>query len=77
MHLHPSFAIRTGQPSNANETTIITRLQNDLALLELKEPLVFGDTVQPICLPYEFHEREYDSAIVAGWGMHAVEGGCA
>ncbi|KAH7699508.1 proclotting enzyme-like protein, partial [Aphelenchoides avenae] len=72
VHLHPKFKIREDQLSGANDE-IMTQIQNDVALLELKESLAFSDTVQPICLPFEFHEKECDSAIVAGWGMPTAE----
>ena len=43
---------------------------SDIAILTLEEPLVFSDTVKPLCLPSKTSPRfEYYQATVAGWGL--------
>ncbi|KAH7715686.1 prostasin-like protein [Aphelenchoides avenae] len=41
---------------------------DDVALLELEEPIEFNDYAQPICLPKSFRERPGDSGYFVGWG---------
>lgn len=41
---------------------------DDVALLELEEPIEFNDFAQPICLPKSFRERPGDSGYFVGWG---------
>ena len=42
---------------------------NDIALLELEEPLTFNQTFMPICIP---NSNDYDNLVVAGWGLMNV-----
>lgn len=44
--------------------------QNDVALLELSTEIVYGDTVQPVCLPSEDSDyiSEPNTAWATGWG---------
>lgn len=49
---------------------LTTRLVNDIAIVELLEPLVFNEKVQPICLMGEFEECAGDEAHIAGYGGH-------
>lgn len=44
-----------------------TTFDNDIALLKLKEKIVFTDFVQPICLHQE-DMKEPDNAYATGWG---------
>lgn len=58
MFLHPAF-------QNTSDW------DNDLALIQLKEPVVFSETVFPIPLPErgdDMEERPGSLGIVAGWG---------
>lgn len=43
-------------------------LENDIALVELEEPVTFDDNVQPICLPSEDDDFTGQNAYVSGWG---------
>ena len=42
--------------------------QNDIALLELSQPLTFGPDVAAICSPNPDNTYAGGEAIVAGWG---------
>ena len=42
--------------------------QNDIAVLELAEPLTFGPDVAAICSPDPNNDYAGEVAIVAGWG---------
>ncbi len=56
--LHPAF-------QNASDS------DNDLALIHLKEPVIFNDTVFPIPLPEKgdnLEEGEGQTGVIAGWG---------
>ncbi|XP_058465018.1 chymotrypsin-2-like [Malaya genurostris] len=48
----------------------------DIALLKLKKPLVFSETIQPVELPEKYHEvPESDSTVtLIGWGLKATGG---
>lgn len=49
---------------------------NDIAILELSEPLQWTDRIQPICLPdVKFREQKGGTATVAGWGRWGTAGG--
>jgi hypothetical protein len=41
---------------------------HDLALVVLKEPLRFGPTVRPVCIPGQGREYGGQPAVMAGWG---------
>lgn len=50
-----------------------TKPRNDIALLELNDPLEWSEFVSPVCLPIEFGKSGYQKfenvlATVAGWG---------
>ena len=51
---------------NYNTNTI----DNDIAILKLKTPLIFNDDVQPACLPHSnFAPEKYGQiGVVSGWG---------
>ena len=42
-------------------------LTHDIALIRLKQPIVFNNFVQPICIP-EFPTKEKDILWATGWG---------
>ena len=45
--------------------------QHDLALIRVKEPIVFSSTSMPICLPLsDKFPDEKGIVYVAGWGLH-------
>ncbi|XP_065211110.1 uncharacterized protein LOC135839142 [Planococcus citri] len=44
-------------------------LDNDIALLELNEPVTFSDNIQPICLPDPNETYTSKKATVVGWGI--------
>lgn len=41
---------------------------NDIALIELREPLKFGDSVQPACLGFDEKEHYEGNLKISGWG---------
>lgn len=55
------------------------RLQNDIALLRLVEPVAFTDFVRPVCLPVDKDESAREltgkKVTVAGWGRVANRNG--
>lgn len=58
MFLHPAF-------QNASD------VDNDIALIKLKEPVSFSDTIFPIPLPEKgdnLEESEGQKGVIAGWG---------
>lgn len=42
---------------------------HDIALIKLKEEIVFGNHIMPICLPAHNYAEEGKVGFVAGWGM--------
>lgn len=44
------------------------RFTNDIALVQLKEPVTFSDQIQPICLPTQNTIVEGDLVTVIGYG---------
>ena len=42
---------------------------NDLAILKLKKPLVYGNTVGPACLPDPSFNPAGKIAVASGWGL--------
>ncbi|XP_019868246.1 trypsin-1 [Aethina tumida] len=46
---------------------------NDIAVLELDEPVDFGSSIQPICLPEAGADYSGRIALVAGWGRTAEQ----
>ncbi|KAH7710667.1 transmembrane protease serine 3 [Aphelenchoides avenae] len=63
---HPEFVL--------NCTDVCYEVKNDIAILELAEPLNFTKTIRPICLPLNFKEDMGEDAYTAGWGMHDGKG---
>lgn len=59
---HPEFTL--------NCTDVCYEIKNDIAVLELSEPLRFTKRIRPICLPLKFKEEFGDDAYTAGWGVH-------
>ncbi|CAF0711785.1 unnamed protein product, partial [Brachionus calyciflorus] len=51
-----------------------TNYQNDLALFKLKTPVVFSDTIRPICLSDAYTAMVGKEAIVVGWGKISESG---
>ncbi|XP_066925213.1 chymotrypsin B-like [Clytia hemisphaerica] len=50
-----------------------SRLNNDIALIELDRPAVFDDHIQPICLPTLGEKLPTGSSCyITGWGQHTV-----
>ncbi|GFQ71419.1 peptidase S1 domain-containing protein [Trichonephila clavata] len=48
---------------------------NNLALIELEEPLKCSPTTSPICLPFNMKELKFDNKLsIAGWGSNAFAG---
>ncbi|EFA01278.1 serine protease P41 [Tribolium castaneum] len=44
--------------------------ENDVAIIELAKPIVFGKNIQPVTLPKAFNATpEHSSALLAGWGL--------
>lgn len=43
----------------------------DIALMELSEPVVFTDKIRPICLPTKSMES-FDNLKFTGWGRHQI-----
>lgn len=44
-------------------------LEDDIALLELEEPLRFDMNIQPICLPFRMDNFTHTDGFVSGWGF--------
>uniref|UniRef100_A0A7M5WYK6 Peptidase S1 domain-containing protein n=2 Tax=Clytia hemisphaerica TaxID=252671 RepID=A0A7M5WYK6_9CNID len=68
---------QTIQVSNyiVNENYQNTRLNNDLALVQLEKPVIFGRTVQPICLPEQGERTDVGKkCYVTGWGKTSNPG---
>ncbi|XP_023234477.1 uncharacterized protein LOC111634033 [Centruroides sculpturatus] len=47
---------------------------DDIALLKLKEPIIFQETVLPACLPFENKDYLNEKATVLGWGDTSYAG---
>ncbi|GFQ81199.1 tryptase beta-2 [Trichonephila clavata] len=48
---------------------------NNLALIELEEPLKCSPMTSPICLPFNMKELKFDNKLsIAGWGSNAFAG---
>ncbi|XP_047485380.1 uncharacterized threonine-rich GPI-anchored glycoprotein PJ4664.02-like isoform X2 [Penaeus chinensis] len=72
--------VRYGSILLQNQTSVIasryiehpgytrTTLANDIAVVELPEPLVFSNTVRPICLGLEEDNPFGGKAVATGWG---------
>lgn len=48
-----------------------TNFDNDIALVQLKDPVKMGPTVAPICLPEtssDYNPSEGDLGLISGWG---------
>lgn len=43
-------------------------LANDIALVELEEPIEFNDNTQPICLPSDYDDFAGEMGTISGWG---------
>nr|XP_006818365.1 PREDICTED: uncharacterized protein LOC100377183 [Saccoglossus kowalevskii] len=55
VHIHPIFSMN--------------RFHNDIALMKLEQPLVYSDSILPVCLPQaNFTVSEGDYAWATGWG---------
>lgn len=65
---HVDFAIRKKIVHESFESYEHLYGRNDIALLELAEPVVFRDHVAPICLPKADADFEGRVATVSGWG---------
>eukprot|EP00111_Clytia_hemisphaerica_P001891 TCONS_00005316-protein len=58
-----------------NENYQNTRLNNDLALVQLEKPVIFGRTVQPIYLPEQGERTDVGKkCYVTGWGKTSNPG---
>ena len=42
-------------------------MHNDIAIVKLRNPLIFDDKVQPACLPDSYFEAK-GIAVASGWG---------
>lgn len=62
--IHPGW-----KPADDLETR--TNFDNDIALVQLKDPVKMGPTVSPICLPgtsSEYNPSKNDLGLISGWG---------
>lgn len=62
--LHPAW--KQGDDLNTR-----TNFDNDIALVQLKDPVKMGPTVSPICLPgtsSDYNPSEGDLGMISGWG---------
>lgn len=72
--VHSLKSTATGQQVVEVETvkisTSFSDTVNDIAVLKLKTPINFGNTVQPVCLAGEDEKiPDNTEGIVTGWGM--------
>ena len=56
--VHPEFGVEIG----ADEKPLVV---NDIALIKLRQPLRFSNTVQPACLGLE-HKEKYETPLMVG-----------
>ena len=42
--------------------------KDDLAIVELSRPLIFSETIQPVCLAKTFAENSAMKGVISGWG---------
>lgn len=62
--IHPGWELLDDPESRKN-------FDNDIALVQLKEPVKMGPTVSPICLPgtsSEYNPSVGDLGLISGWG---------
>ncbi|GFQ66642.1 enteropeptidase [Trichonephila clavata] len=51
------------------------RKTNNIAFVELEQPLKCSPMTSPICLPFNTKELKFDNKLtIAGWGSHAMNG---
>lgn len=61
--------IRRVQKVHQHEYFDIVTFDNDIAILELDQPIKFGPKIQPACLPdTQFEDYSTKLALIAGWG---------
>lgn len=63
--IHPAWKTMDDPNSRRN-------FDNDIALVQLKDPVKMGPTVSPICLPRtssEYNPSEGDLGLISGWGQ--------
>lgn len=51
-------------------------VDNDIALLRLSGPVQYSPGIGPVCLPFQFAERDFqgENATVTGWGTDVFQG---
>lgn len=62
--IHPSW-------KQEDDLNTRTNFDNDIALVQLKDPVKMGPTVAPICLPEtssDYNPSEGDLGLISGWG---------
>ena len=71
---HPMYRIVDRRASDTDKQ-LYFQLYYDFAILTLKEPVAFDETISPICLPAEANNRhEYENGTVIGWGELYTQG---
>jgi hypothetical protein len=48
--------------------------KNDIALIKMPQPIQYGYTVQPACLPASNFATTYKQVWLSGWGATDVDG---
>ena len=71
----PYIQIRKAKRSFVHPNFNPMTVDNDIALIELEEPVYFNDYIRPICLPEPYYKTPEETKCYAiGWGRRNVQG---
>ena len=70
-----STQVRRNVKSIKSHTSHVYYQKNDIAILELSEPVTYTNYIQPICLPSELEDLPiYSTCYTVGWGHTSWNG---